>query len=146
MADDSVPVLAKQIETKLQLIRQAMRKELEEQYASGHLTGPQRLVMESLCTSNRMSLKELSKAVCLAHSTVSGIVDRLERRGFLVRKTLESDRRVSLIEPSAAVQLFLKERAPALTLHPLTRALKKASPEERHAVLKGLATLEKLLT
>jgi hypothetical protein len=39
---------------------------------------PQRSVMQALFHAGGLSLKELSRAVGLAHSTVSGIVDRLE--------------------------------------------------------------------
>jgi DNA-binding MarR family transcriptional regulator len=44
-------------------------------------------VMQALAEKNGMSLKELGSAVGMAHSTVSGIVDRLEKRGMLERLT-----------------------------------------------------------
>ncbi len=131
---------------KLQVIHKAMRKSLEAQHARGHLTGPQTHVMEVVCRHGGVSLKDLSKAVNLAHSTVSGIVDRLEKRGFLVRTPFPSDRRVTQILPSRAVSEFLQKRAPALRQHPLTVALKKASPTERRSITRGISTLEKLLT
>jgi DNA-binding MarR family transcriptional regulator len=134
------------MEMKLQAIRQIMRKPLEAQYARGNLTGPQMLVMEVVCKHDGISLKDLSKAVNLAHSTISGIVDRLEKRGFLLRTPLKTDRRVTQICPSRDVKEFLQKRAPVLTLHPLAIALKKASPDERRAILKGVSVLEKLLT
>jgi DNA-binding MarR family transcriptional regulator len=145
-ADSSIQALARQIEIKLQTIRQIIRKPLETQYARGHMTGPQMLVMEVVCRHDGISLKDLSKSVSLAHSTVSGIVDRLEKRGFVVRKSLKTDRRVTQIYPSHAVREFLQKHAPALTLHPLASALKKASPGEQKTVLKGISLLEKLLT
>ncbi len=140
-----IRALAQQMETQLQSIRQMMRRQLDVEYSKGNLTAPQRLVMEAVCKSEGLSLKELSKTVCLAHSTVSGIVDRLENRGFVARKTSKADRRVTEIVPSVAVRDFLQKRAPALSLHPLTRALKDATPAQRSAVQTGLVTLEELL-
>lgn len=137
--------LARHMESQLQSIRQKMRRQLEAEYAKGGLTGPQQLVMGVVCRSEGLSLKELSRAVCLAHSTVSGIVDRLEKRGYLIRRTSTNDRRVTQILPSPAVRKFMQKRAPMLTLHPLARALAKATPAQRVAVQYGLNTLEKLL-
>jgi DNA-binding MarR family transcriptional regulator len=142
----SIRVLARKIETQLHSIRQRLRRQLEAEYARGNLTGPQRLIMELLCRSDGMNLKQLSQAACLAHSTVSGIVDRLEAHGLVQRKTDEKDRRVTQITPSPAVREFLERRAPALTLHPLTKALNQATPAQRAAIRRGLNILEQLLT
>jgi DNA-binding MarR family transcriptional regulator len=140
-----IRALAQHLESQLQSIRKMMRQRLDAEYSKGDLTAPQRLVMEAVCKSEGLSLKELSKNASLAHSTVSGIVDRLEKRGLVARKINEADRRVTQIVPSTAVRDFLRKRAPALTLHPLTHALKAATPAQCSVVQKGLATLEKLL-
>lgn len=111
----------------------------------GDVTGPQRLVTHALVGSERMSLKELSAKVSVAHSTVSGIVGRLEKRGFVNQQVLESDHRVTQITVSEPVRKFLEKQAPDVTLHPLLRALRRASETERNAVRKGIETLERLL-
>lgn len=126
-------------------IQRKVRRRLEAESSKGGLTGPQRLVMQALVESDGMSLKQLSQTVSLAHSTVSGIVDRLEKRGLVERHTLDSDRRVTQIRASRAVQQFPQKRAPKLMLHPLVRALRRASAEERRAVSRGLEILERLL-
>jgi DNA-binding MarR family transcriptional regulator len=140
-----IRLLAQHMESRLQSIRQMMRRQLDVEYSKGNLTAPQRLVMEAVCKSEGLSLKDLSKTVCLAHSTVSGIVDRLEKRGLVTRKISEKDRRVTQIVASPTVRDFLQKRLPRLTLHPLTRALKSGTPAQRSAIQKGLATLEELL-
>ena len=133
------------MEEKLQSIRRKMRTRLDAEYARGDVTGPQRLVMHALVLSEGLSLKELSAKVSLAHSTVSGIVDRLEKRGFVIRQVLETDRRVTQITVSKPVREFMRKQAPELTLHPLLNALRKASEAERTAVKHGIEILEKLL-
>jgi DNA-binding MarR family transcriptional regulator len=137
--------VAQTLEKQLHAIRRKMRQPLEAEYARGEVTGPQRLVMEVLVRSEGTSLKELSAKVSLAHSTVSGIVDRLEKRGFVKRQVLEQDRRVTLITVSKPVRDFLDKREPELTLHPLLSALKRATPAERLTIQKGIETLERLL-
>ncbi len=137
--------LAQDLEAQLQRIRRKMRRRLEAEYRRGEVTGPQRLVMHVLVGSEGMSLKELSARVSLAHSTVSGIVDRLEKRGFVNRRALESDRRVTQITVSKPVREFMEKQAPELALHPLLSALRRASEAERSAVRKGIETLERLL-
>ncbi len=104
--DPSLLKLAQEIDQHLNAIRQRLREPLETTFASGGLTGPQRIVMQALVTSDGLSLKQLAARVGLAHSTVSGIVDRLESRGFAVRRPDEKDRRATVIVPSEQVLNF----------------------------------------
>src|SRR6185312_16627789 len=85
--------LAQELEQHLTAIRQEIRRPVEAEFAKGGLTGPQRSVMQAVVHSEGRSLKELSAQVGLAHSTVSGIVDRLEKRGMLKRNANPTDRR-----------------------------------------------------
>lgn len=137
--------LAQHIEAQLHAIRRRLRGRLEAEYAKGQVTGPQRLVMQALVGSEGMSLKELSAAVGLAHSTVSGIVDRLQARGMVERRPGTQDRRITQVRVTKAVRDFMQRRAPELTLHPLVIALERASAADLKTVQLGLETLEKLL-
>lgn len=136
---------AQQIEAQLQAIRRRLRRTLEAEYARGQVTGPQRLVMQALVGSEGMSLKELSAAVSLAHSTVSGIVDRLQARGMVERRPGTQDRRITEVRVTKAVRDFMRKRAPELTLHPLVAALERGTAADLTAVQLGLDTLERLL-
>jgi DNA-binding MarR family transcriptional regulator len=138
--------LAQQTERQLNLIQRAMRQRLQAEFARGNLTGPQRLVMNALVRTQGISLKQLSEAVSLAHSTVSGIVDRLEKQGLIQRQTHPADRRITLLVASPVVREFLDTRMPELALHPLLEAIRHASPTERRSITRGLNTLAKLLT
>jgi MarR family transcriptional regulator, organic hydroperoxide resistance regulator len=138
-------ILAREIGEHLRVVQQILRRPVEAEFARGHLTGPQQLVMEVLVRSDGLSLKELSKRVSLSHSTVSGIVDRLEQRGFLKRKPSPDDRRFTVITPSKQVQEFLKKKLPMLTIHPLVEVLGKASLSEQEVILGGLRALRRLV-
>jgi DNA-binding MarR family transcriptional regulator len=137
--------LAQEIDQHLSIIRQRLREPLETEFARGGLTGPQRMVMQALVQSEGLSLKQLSAQVSLAHSTVSGIVDRLQARGMVVRRRDEADGRATVIAPSAPVRDFLANRMPELAISPLTEALRGASDSEQATVLRGLRKLRSLI-
>jgi DNA-binding MarR family transcriptional regulator len=143
--DEPLLKLAQEIDQHLSVIRQRLREPLEAEFASGGLTGPQRMVMQALVQSEGLSLKQLSRQVSLAHSTVSGIVDRLQARGMVVRQKDESDGRATVIAPSSEVRDFLANRMPELAMSPLTEALGDATDSEKATVLRGLKKLRALV-
>lgn len=139
-------VLAQQTERQLNIIQRSMRQRLQAEFARGNLTGPQRLVMGALVRSPELSLKQLSEAVSLAHSTVSGIVDRLVKQSMIERRTHPTDRRITVLAPSEPVRTFMKTSMPELALHPLLEALRHASPAEQKSITSGLDTLIRLMS
>ena len=143
--DESLLKLAQEVDQHLSVIRQRLREPLETEFARGGLTGPQRMVMQALVQSEGLSLKQLSAQVSLAHSTVSGIVDRLQARGMVVRSRDEADGRATVIAPSTPVRDFLANRMPELAISPLTEALRGASNSEQATVLRGLRKLRALI-
>src|SRR5215813_9710359 len=114
--------MAQEIDRDLRTIREMIRRPLEAEFARGSLTGPQQSAMHALVQSDRMSLKELSAHLGLSHSTVSGILDRLEKRGLVERRTDETDRRHTRISVTQEVRDFLCEVMPKLSIHPLVEA------------------------
>jgi DNA-binding MarR family transcriptional regulator len=142
---DELLKLAQEVDQHLSFIRQRLREPLETEFARGGLTGPQRMVMQALVQSEGLSLKQLSGQVSLAHSTVSGIVDRLQARGMVVRQKDESDGRATVIAPSSPVRDFLSNRMPELIMSPLTEALRDATDSEKATVLRGLKKLRALV-
>src|ERR1700739_4404879 len=144
-SSDELLKLAQEVDQHLNFIRQRLGEPLETEFARGGLTGPQRMVMQALVQSEGLSLKHLSQQVSLAHSTVSGIVDRLQARGMVVRQKDESDGRATSIAPSSEVRDFLAHRMPELAMSPLTEALRDATDTERATVLRGLKKLRTLV-
>ena len=136
---------AHEIDLHLRTIRQLLRRPLEAEIARGGLTGPQRLVMQFVVHFQGRSLKDLSKDVGLSHSTVSGIVDRLEKRGLVERQVDPRDRRISRIVPSKRVRQYVRSTLPKIELNPIVQVLRRAKQEERRAILEGLRTLRRLM-
>src|SRR6185312_5298766 len=59
-----------------------------------NLTGPQLTVIKLLEGLGDLSLSELSERIRAQNSTVTGIIDRMEREGLVVRARSTEDRRV----------------------------------------------------
>jgi DNA-binding transcriptional ArsR family regulator len=57
------------------------------------LTGPQLATLREAQKLGEISISTLARAVHLSQPTVSGILNRLERRGLVVRKRSAGDRR-----------------------------------------------------
>jgi DNA-binding MarR family transcriptional regulator len=133
------------MEQDLGAIRQAMRRPLDAAVAKGELTAPQTVVMREVIRSEGINLRDLSRAVSLAHSTVSGIIDRLEKRGLIERHLDPNDGRVSCIYSTAPVRKFVRERIPKLNRGPLLAALARASEKERNSIGAALCRLRELL-
>ncbi len=90
------------------------------------LTGPQIWALRCLQSERNLTMSGLAQAMYLHVSTVSGLVDRLEDRGFLDRVRDRSDRRVI-----------------RLTLTPRGRTIIRRTPEPpRSRLPRGLQRLE----
>lgn len=143
--DPDIDSLAHAIELDLREISQALRRPLDAEYARGQLTAPQRIVMQVLFHSEGMSLKELCAQVALSHSTVSGIVDRLQAKGMVARSADSADRRLTHIAVTAVVRQFMQHQAPRLTAQPLLEALSTLSEQDRRTISRGLRLLRAAL-
>src|SRR5262245_19692617 len=61
------------------------------------LTGPQLTVVKMLEQIGELSLSELSERIRAQNSTVTGIIDRMEREALVTRERSKEDRRVVFI-------------------------------------------------
>jgi MarR family transcriptional regulator, organic hydroperoxide resistance regulator len=70
------------------------RRVTKEVARRAELTGPQLTVLKVLEGLGDISLSELSERIRAQNSTVTGIIDRMEREGLVVRARSTEDRRV----------------------------------------------------
>ena len=61
------------------------------------LTGQQSVVLRLLLNNGSMSSADLSRLMYVTPSNMTGIIDRLEKKGLIQRMRKEGDRRVALI-------------------------------------------------
>ena len=87
------PAIDETLEAILYLYTESRRltKELARR---AELTGPQLTVVKMLEAFGPLSLSELSERIRAQNSTVTGIIDRMEREGLVVRERSKEDRRV----------------------------------------------------
>lgn len=67
------------------------------------ITRPQALVIREVLEAPR-TIGQISKAVDLSYSTISGIIDRLEKNGYVERIRDQEDRRVVWIDKTEKVK------------------------------------------
>lgn len=136
---------AEEIESAVRTVHRLLRRPFDPDIARSELTVPQMNALEELTREDGLSLKELSGRMELSHSTVSGIVDRLERRELVGRKPDQKDRRYSHVFLSEGVKEYVRCMSPSRRLGPIPTALELASADEREQMLAGLGTLRRLL-
>jgi DNA-binding MarR family transcriptional regulator len=66
--------------------------------ASLELSPPQAQALRFLQEDEPCAMSELAGQLCCDNSNVTGIVDRLERRGLVERRPADHDRRVKLLQ------------------------------------------------
>jgi len=136
---------AEQIDRDLNAIRKTLRKPLDVEESKGQLTIPQKAVMQIVVRNHGISLKDLSKQVNLAHSTVSGIIDRLTKRGMIERRSDPTDGRIARVYPTRKVQEFISNLLPTLAHGPLEKALQRGTKDDRTSICNALHRLRELL-
>lgn len=123
----------------------ALHRGLESQAAEGGFTLPQRIVMGQLVRHGDLSVKELSHRVGLSHSTISGIVDRLERKGLATRIQDSRDRRITKVKITDLAKKHFKNMVTQRMFSGIVDAFNQATAGEQIKILEGLTALRQLL-
>ena len=121
-----------------------LKQSMGQHFNSMNLTGPQGMMMGILSHDGEMKISDLSEKTGLSNSTVSGIIDRLEKQGLVERTRSTDDRRVVYVNVSAEFQKTAKKSFCRVEKN-FEDIMKKATPEEIDTILKGLNTLEQLM-
>ena len=91
MAGSEQPV--DQILLALRRLTQAMDRHSRKLIGDYGVSGPQAIVLRELAVAGKVIPSELARRMCLSQATVTGIVKRLEERGYLKRGPIQTDRR-----------------------------------------------------
>lgn len=133
-------IIAKLFHELSMMVKQTMRREFE----SLGLTMPQSMVIGMLIKRGTMKVSALSEALGFTNSTVSGILDRLEKQGIVQRERRPEDRRVVYISITEAFLEKHKGFSECLNKN-FENLLQGAEEEELSVILKGLTTLRSVL-
>jgi len=121
-------------------LRQIMRavdlhsKKLEKDYK---LTGPQLIVLSQTVKQDDIPIGKLAERVSLSNATITGIVDRLEKRGLVQRIRGTNDRRQVLITATSEGIRVMKA-APSPLQEQFLNRFKKLSANEQKTILRAL--------
>ena len=125
-------------------VKETLHHNFHKKFKDLNLTAPQGMLIGILVRKGQMKVSDLSDEMALSNSTVSGIIDRLEKNKFVERKRSEEDRRVVMVDVTEDFRKEAKERFKTVE-DSLSSVMELATPEEAEEVLKGFATLDKLL-
>jgi DNA-binding MarR family transcriptional regulator len=122
------------------LLKHCMRKSFEDV----GITLPQSIVIGALIKDGEMKISELSSKTNLSNSTISGIIDRLEKQQLVVRTRSDEDRRAVYVSVTPKVEEIHKG------IHKKVEAnfedlLSEGTPEEVEKIITGLSILKKIL-
>lgn len=94
------------------------------------LTGPQISALKILEAVGELSLSELSERMSARNSTITGIVDRMERDGLVIRERSSSDRRVVKLRATER-GLAIARSVPVTAMELFASALRSLSADDR---------------
>jgi len=83
-----------QIEKNLRRIDYVIRKKGREILNDFNITGPQFSALQQIKNGENITLGELSQKMSLASSTITDLIDRMEKNNLVIRVKDEQDKRV----------------------------------------------------
>ena len=98
------------------------------------------MVLEALLHKGPLTITEIQDKVLLATGSMTAAVDRVERKGFVVRTTTEQDRRAKVLELTRAGRTVIEAAYAqhAEDLAEVMSVLTKAETEEFYGLAKKL--------
>jgi DNA-binding MarR family transcriptional regulator len=116
-----------------------------ERYSARHvrslgLTRAQFDVVAALGTPDSVTLRELSEATLITKGTLTGVVDRLERRGLVRRRSDPHDGRRTFVELTPAGRRLVARALPRHVAY-VRRAVAKLPPARLDRMRRDLANL-----
>jgi MarR family transcriptional regulator, organic hydroperoxide resistance regulator len=108
------------------------------------VTGPQLWALKTISREGSLPLGELSKKMYLDPSTISGVIDRLESKGYVMRDRNQEDRRVVKVRLTPTGQ-SLVEKAPSPAQGKMIHGLRRLSEDELSAVYHSVQKLVEIM-
>ncbi len=131
------------IKTIKQIMR-TLKKAVEADYKELQLTGPQGFMLCTLACNGPMKISDLSEKMALSNSTVSGIVDRLEKQGIVERIRSNEDRRVVNVRVTEQFHKCKRDKMSRIE-DIIQQQMSAATQEELDKILEGLTILKTIL-
>ncbi len=104
------------------------------------LTPAQYGVLNCLWSEGQLSPKQIAESMYLEATTVSGILDKMQKAGFIERSIDPNNRRNVLVVATPKAE-SIRKGVESATAQMNQAALQNLSPDEQAALLKGLAAI-----
>lgn len=108
------------------------------------VTGPQLWVLKTLAEDGDLTLGDLSKRMSVNPSTITGVVDRLEKKGYVCRIRNQRDRRLVKVRLTPE-GVDLAKRAPNPMQGRMVYGLRRLKKEELYSIYKAVAKLVEIM-
>jgi len=108
------------------------------------ITGPQLWALKTIYQMGSLSLGELSKGMYLHPSTISGVVDRLEKKRYVVRDRTEKDRRVVKVRLTPKGKMLVR-KAPNPVQGKMIYGLRKLKREKLNLIHESVQELVEIM-
>jgi DNA-binding MarR family transcriptional regulator len=127
---------SKQISEAIMKLNKLYRSVFDQYLKDFTLTKAQLMVIGEIY-EQRKTIGQITEAIQLSYSTVSGIIDRLERDGWIERVRDQEDRRVIWIQAKDKIREI---RSTITTYHEsiIAPILEEISTEEKEGILHSL--------
>lgn len=109
------------------------------------LTSPQLICLKKLTEAGEMTPGSLAKAVHLSHATVTGIINRLEKKGLVERNRSMEDGRSFLIKITSS-GLSMLESSPSVLQDQFMVKLSELANWEKTMILSSLQRITAMLS
>lgn len=113
-------------------------------YSHFGITGPQLWVLKTVHQSGSLSLGDLSRRMFINPSTITGVVDRLEKKEYVLRVRNEKDRRVVKVQLTPKGER-LARRTPNPIQGKMIYGLKKLKKDELSSIYKSVEKLVEIM-
>lgn len=135
---------AKQLLGSYLRVTQHMSRQFRSYFSQLDLTFPQALVLTVLGEEGPVPISHLAQLTGSANSTVSGIVDRLERLNLVARVRSGEDRRVIYVALTDQYRDMQKQMEPSVSAY-LSKLLRELSDKEMASICAALDKLDTTL-
>ncbi len=129
---------------RIRLLIQAEGRHSKALNKEFQVSGPQLNCLKALFKSGPLPPSQIAREILVESSTVTGIIDRLEQKGFVKRVRSAQDRRKIFIEMTNSGRALAAHAPPSIqvTLH---EGLRRLERDKLEAILDGLSILTGLL-
>lgn len=126
-------------------VTQHISQQFRSHFGQLNLTFPQALVLTVLGDGEPVPVSQLAQRTGSANSTVSGIVDRLEKLGLAKRERSATDRRVIYVRATEKCQRLREQTSTDVTgyFHTLLQSMPE---EDRAMIAEALKKLDEALS